>query len=124
MKICFPIENFDGLESMVSENVRTAAGLVIADTSAKSIEEIPGTVHDNGNGEICPQLKRLGAPMIDAFVVGDIGAVALIQLVRESIRVYCAVHDTVGQNIVLMLQKKLPEFKADFVDADLMGKTA
>ncbi len=124
MRICFAIENFDGLESIVSENVRTAKGIVIADTFAKSIDEIPGTIHDNGNWEIWPQLKNLGVPLIDAFVVGDIGAVALIKLVRESVRVYCGVHDTVGQNIVLMLQKKLPEFRADFVDSSFLGKTA
>jgi predicted Fe-Mo cluster-binding NifX family protein len=59
--------------------------------------------------------------MVDAVAVGGIGMGALRKLQGQGIRVYRAVRGTVGQNVSLILNQRLPEFDANLTCAGHAG---
>jgi predicted Fe-Mo cluster-binding NifX family protein len=120
MKICFPAETLQGLESKVYEHFGSAPGFVIVDTESKSVEEINNNDLHHAHG-MCQPLKALGGREVDAVAVGGIGMGALMKLQAQGIRVFRVTQGTVGQNIQFILKKKLPEFDARFTCA---GHTA
>ncbi|HOI95351.1 MAG TPA: NifB/NifX family molybdenum-iron cluster-binding protein [Syntrophobacter fumaroxidans] len=111
MIICFPTEKPQGLASMVLDLFGSAPGFVIVDTEAKSVEEIRNSDLCHVHG-MCEPSKALGGRAVDAVVAGGIGSEALTRLRAQGVKVYRAVHGTVGQNIVLILGRKLAEFDA------------
>lgn len=116
MKICFPTETLQGLESQVYEHFGSAPGFVIVDTESKSVEEINNNDLHHAHG-MCQPLKALGGREIDAVAVGGIGMGALTKLQAQGIRVFRVTVGTVGQNIQFILKKNLPEFDASFTCA-------
>lgn len=113
MKICFPTEKLQGLESVVYEHFGSAPGFVIVDTESKSLEEINNNnqLHDHG---MCQPIRALGGHQVDAVAVGGIGMGALMKLKSQGIRVFRVTMGTVRQNIQLMMEKNLAEFDASF----------
>ncbi len=120
MKICFPVENLQGLESQVFGHFGSAPGIVIVDTESKDIEEISnGDVH-HAHG-MCQPLKALGGRKVDAIAVGGIGAGALMKLNNRGVAVYRAVQGTVSENFSLVVKGVLPEFDSRFTCAGHAG---
>ncbi len=109
MKICFPTENLQGLDSQVFAHFGSAPGFVIADTESKEIEEISNGDLHHAHG-MCQPLKALGGRKVDAIAVGGIGAGALMKLHAQGIMVYRAVQGTVGENLSFVVKGILPEF--------------
>jgi predicted Fe-Mo cluster-binding NifX family protein len=109
MKICFPTQTLEGLDSRVYEHFGSAPGFVIVDTESQSVEEINNNDlhHDHG---MCQPLKALGGREVDAVAVGGIGMGALMKLQAQGIRVFRMTQGTVGQNVQFILKKYLPEF--------------
>jgi predicted Fe-Mo cluster-binding NifX family protein len=116
MKICFPTETLQGLESQVFEHFGSAAGFVIVDTESKSVEEINNSDRHHAHG-MCQPLKALGGLQVDAVAVGGIGMGALMKLQALGIRVFRVTPGTVGQNIQFIMKNNLPEFDASFACA-------
>ena len=113
MKICFPTENLNTMDSRVYEHFGSAPGFVIVDTESKSVEEIDNNDLHHEHG-MCQPLKALGGRSVDAVAVGGIGMGALMKLKAQGVKVYRAAMGTVGQNVALILNEKLPEFDPGF----------
>jgi predicted Fe-Mo cluster-binding NifX family protein len=113
MKICFPAENLDAMDSRVYEAFGFAPGFVVFDTESESVEQINngGRHHEHG---MCRPLKALVGRALDAVAVGGIGMGALLKLKAQGIKVFRAEPGTVGRNIALILDEGLPEFDPGF----------
>lgn len=120
MKICFPVETLQGLDSRVYEHFGSAPGFVIVDTDASTVEEIRNGDQHHAHG-MCQPLKALGGRMVDAVAVGGIGMGALMKLQSQGIRVFHAAPGTVGQNIGLVQERSLPEFDPGLTCAGHIG---
>lgn len=116
MRICFPTENLQGLESAVYSHFGSAPGFVIVDTESNAVEQINNGDQHHAHG-MCQPLKALGGRKVDAVAVGGIGMGALSGLKQQGIKVYRAVQGTVEQNVELFRKKILPEFDPGFTCA-------
>jgi predicted Fe-Mo cluster-binding NifX family protein len=112
MKICFPVEANNGINSPVYGHFGSAPLFILYDTESEMTEMI-----DNGNlGHIhgqCSPLQALASNTIDAIVVGGIGAGAISKLNAMGIKVYQAFQGTVKTNLDLFKTNSLPEIGAD-----------
>ncbi len=111
MRICFPTEQLNGMESTVYGHFGSAPGFVIVDSESGSVEEIKNNDLHHAHG-MCRPLKALGGNKIDAVAAGGIGMGALRKLHAQGIRVFRAEKGTVEQNLALFLDRKLAEFDA------------
>lgn len=109
MKICFPTENMQGLDSVVFGHFGSAPGFVIVDTETMATEELQNGDQLHAHG-MCQPLAALAGRKVDGIVSGGIGAGALMKLNAAGVSVYRALQGTVRENIDLILQGKLPQF--------------
>jgi predicted Fe-Mo cluster-binding NifX family protein len=109
MKVCFPTETLQGLDSRVYGHFGSAPGFVIVDTGKMSVEEINNNDLHHIHG-MCQPLKALGGLKVDAVVVAGIGMGALMKLQAQGIKVYRGAQGTVQQNIDLIRDDKLQQF--------------
>ncbi|MFP5214162.1 MAG: NifB/NifX family molybdenum-iron cluster-binding protein, partial [Acidobacteriota bacterium] len=79
MKICFPTETLQGLESAVYGHFGSAPGFVIVDTDSQAVEEIKNDDMHHAHG-MCQPMKALGGRKVEGVVVGGIGMGALMKL--------------------------------------------
>jgi predicted Fe-Mo cluster-binding NifX family protein len=110
MKICFPTEALQGVNSLVYGHFGSAPGFVIVDTETTGVEEIQNRDLHHAHG-MCQPLKALGGRQVDAVVVAGIGMGALMKLRAQGIRVYRAIRGTVQQNIDLIRDSTLQQFE-------------
>lgn len=120
MKVCFPTETVEGLESRVYGHFGSAPGFVIVDTETRAIEEIDNQDLHHAHG-LCQPIKALGGRDVDAVAVGGIGMGALMKLQAQGIKVYRAAEGTVAENVGLIRERKLPEFEAGLTCAGHAG---
>jgi len=113
MKICFPTENLEGMNSIVYGHFGSAPGFVIVDTETLAVDEIRNGDLHHAHG-MCQPLKALGGQDVDAVVVAAIGMGALVRLQAQGITVYQASQGTVRENVDLHREQKLPQFEARF----------
>lgn len=109
MKICFPTDSLQGLESPVFGHFGSAPGFVIVDTESKDIEQVSNGDLHHAHG-MCQPIKALEGRKVDAIAVGGIGAGALMKLQAQGIRVFRAMQGTVGDNLLFAESGRLPEF--------------
>jgi predicted Fe-Mo cluster-binding NifX family protein len=120
MKICFPAENLQGLESPVYGHFGSAPGFVIVETDTMQVEEITNLDQHHAHG-MCQPLVAIGGQKVDGVVVGGIGMGALMKLQAQGVSVYRALQGTVRQNLDLIQEGKLPQFTADHTCAGHAG---
>jgi len=113
MRVCFPTETLQGIDSLVYSHFGSAPGFVIVDTENLRVEEIRNGDLHHIHG-MCQPLKALGGEEVDAVVVGGIGMGALMRLQAQGTRVYRAAQGTVRQNVDLIREGRLPEFDSRF----------
>jgi predicted Fe-Mo cluster-binding NifX family protein len=108
MKVCFPVEKDEGVESAVYGHFGSAPTFVVIDTNQEHVGTISNAnrIHEHG---ACNPIMALGGKQVDAVVVGGIGAGALMKLNSEGIRVYQAVEPTIKENLDLLRDSLLPE---------------
>ncbi len=109
MKICFPVEQHQGLESQVYGHFGSAPSFVVVDTVTDEVTEITNSdqIHEHG---ACNPVAGLGGHQVDAIVVGGIGGGALHKLNRAGMRAFQAQGGTVAENIALFKAEALPEY--------------
>ncbi|MDF1525149.1 MAG: NifB/NifX family molybdenum-iron cluster-binding protein [bacterium] len=114
MKICFPVNVNEGLNSQVHGHFGSAKGFLIFDPEANAFEEHhnPDRQHLHG---ACQPFSALGGREVDAVVVGRIGSGALTGLTRAGLKVYQAGGQTVAENIESFKEGILNEITADKV---------
>lgn len=103
MKICFPVEQAEGMQSKVFGHFGSAPVFVVVDTDVQSVSEIVNRDLHHQHGA-CSPIKALGGADVDAIVVGGIGAGALMKLQEAGLQVYRAGAHTIEENIALMQQ--------------------
>jgi predicted Fe-Mo cluster-binding NifX family protein len=98
MKVCFPVENNQGLASAVFGHFGSAPLFVVVDTETGQVAEVINRDLHHAHGA-CSPVKALGGHTVDAVVVGGIGGGALNGLSRAGIRVYRAGGPTIAENV-------------------------
>lgn len=112
MKLCFPVESYNGLESEVYNHFGSAPIFVVFDTEAKTIDTINNQDLGHTHG-MCSPLKALDGEKVDTIIVGGIGAGAISQLNNMGIRVYRASQGTIQTNIELFEHNTMSEISID-----------
>lgn len=107
MKICFPVQKDDGLDSAVYNHFGSAPMFVVVDTDNNSIASINNRDQHHTHGA-CNPMKALDHQKVDAIVVGGIGAGALSRLNDMGITVHRAQAETIASNMELFAAKNLP----------------
>ena len=109
MKMCFPVESDQGLESKVFGHFGSAPVFVVYETETNSIDTINNQDLGHTHGK-CSPLKALDGKTVDVIVVGGIGAGAITKLNGMGIKVYRASKGTVRDNIELFKSNTMTEF--------------
>jgi predicted Fe-Mo cluster-binding NifX family protein len=112
MKICFPVENNEGLDSTVFGHFGSSPLFIIVDTETGRIEEIDNGDKQHNHGS-CSPLKALGGQKVDGIVVAGIGAGALGRLNQLGMKVYHAAADSVAENLAALAINELPVLTPD-----------
>ena len=108
MKVCFPVQKNEGIESKVYNHFGTAAMFVVMDTETKEILVLANRDQHHVHGA-CNPIRALGDHKVDAIVVGGIGGGALRGLNQSGIRVYQAQAQNIKENVAMFLNSALPE---------------
>lgn len=112
MKVCFAVQNDDGLESAVYGHFGSAPAFIVVDTESRKVEKVNNgdKIHAHG---ACNPVMALGGRDVDAVVVGGIGGGALMKLNALGVRVYGAMAATIQGNIDLLIKNRLPELSIE-----------
>jgi predicted Fe-Mo cluster-binding NifX family protein len=121
MKIAFPVQVDQGLESQVYGHFGSAPSFVILDSASGEFETIGNSDAHHEHGQ-CQPMKALAGNAVDAIVVGGIGGGALMRLQAQGVRVFRAVEGSVQQNLEYMKTGKLPEFSVNMTCAGHHGE--
>lgn len=116
MKICFPVASPNGLESEVYGHFGSAPAFIVVETDTNAVRSIQNKDEHHEHGA-CNPVKALNNEKVDAIVVGGIGMGALMKLQQSGIKVFQAKAQTVGENVTLLKDQKLPEFNPQFTCA-------
>ncbi len=108
MKICFPVEIDNGLDSEVFGHFGSAPFFVVFETQTKVIHTINNQDLGHVHG-MCNPLKALNGKMVDTIVVGGIGAGAINKLNEMGIKVFKSSAGSVQENLGLFESKALVE---------------
>ena len=107
MKICFPVQHDNGMESAVYNHFGSAPLFLVVDTDTNSIALISNRDQNHTHGA-CNPTKALDNQQVDAIVVGGIGAGALSKLNQMGISVHRSQAGTISGNMTLLAEKSLP----------------
>jgi len=108
MKICFPVQTDEGIESSVYNHFGSAPIFLVVDTDTNALATINNRDQHHTHGA-CNPMKALDNQKVDAIVVGGIGAGALTRLNQMGIIVHRAQAATVRENMAMFTSKSLPE---------------
>jgi predicted Fe-Mo cluster-binding NifX family protein len=108
MKVGFAVAVNQGLESRVYGHFGSAPAFVIVDTELQQVSGLDNTNAHHVHGA-CNPIMALGGNVIDAMVVGGIGAGAIVKLNAMGVKVYRAGAATVNENIALLSENRLQE---------------
>jgi predicted Fe-Mo cluster-binding NifX family protein len=107
MKICFPVQTDEGIESTVYNHFGSAPHFLIVDTQTNSIASISNGDQHHAHGA-CNPMKALDDQKVDAIIVGGIGGGALSRLNQMGIVVHRSQAATVRENMSLHASEGLP----------------
>jgi predicted Fe-Mo cluster-binding NifX family protein len=108
MKICFPVQKDEGMDSAVYNHFGSAPVFVVIDTDTNDHSVINNRDQHHTHGA-CNPMKALDNQKVDAIVVGGIGAGALTRLNQMGIIVHRSQAATVRENMAMFTSKSLPE---------------
>lgn len=121
MKILFPVDEDLGLESPVYGHFGSAPRFVILDSQSGTYQTLSNQDAGHLHGQ-CHPMKALAGNVVDAIVVGGIGAGALMKLQAEGIRIFRAVEGSVRENLEFIKVGRLPKFVMDMTCASHQGE--
>ncbi len=108
MKVCFPVQNNEGLDSAVYNHFGSAPVFVVVDSDTNDLSVISNRDQHHAHGA-CNPMKALDNQKVDAIVVGGIGAGALTRLNQMGIIVHRSQAATIRENMAMFASKSLPE---------------
>ena len=108
MNLCIPVTADRGLESPVSGHFGSAPLYLLVDSETRATRTLSNAraVHEHG---ACRPLDALAGERIDAFLVGGIGAGAIMKLQSAGIRVFRATAPTASACLDAFLRNELEE---------------
>ena len=109
MKVCIPVNENKGMESIPYGHFGSAPEFVVCDLEAGTVESINNGDLGHEHGK-CQPLKALSGTHVDAIIVGGIGAGAIMKLNAMGTKVYRGVNATIKENLELFKEGKLNEF--------------
>lgn len=109
MKLCIPLKEDKGLESIPYNHFGSAPLFMIYDNETEEVKVIANNDLHHQHG-MCHPEKALGGEPVDAILVAGIGAGALKKLQLKEIKVFKVENGTVLDNINLLKEGKLTEF--------------
>ena len=112
MKVCFPVQKDEGIESQVYNHFGSALVFIVVDTEGKGVNRVDNRDLHHVHGA-CNPIMALGGQKVDALVVGGIGGGALMKLNAMGVKVYEAGTPTVKENLELLRENKLEELSMD-----------
>ena len=112
MKVCFPVQKDEGVESQVYDHFGSAPVFIVVETEAKDVQRVDNSDQHHVHGA-CNPVMALGGQKVDALVVGGIGGGALVKLNAMGVKVYEAASRTVKENLELLKGNKLQELTMD-----------
>jgi predicted Fe-Mo cluster-binding NifX family protein len=121
MKVAFPVQQDQGLESSVHGHFGSAPGFVVVESETGSFETLTNNDMHHSHGQ-CQPMKALSGNTVDAVVVGGIGAGALRKLQADGVRVFRAVEGSLQENLEFIKAGKLPEFVMNMTCAEHHGQ--
>ena len=108
MKLCFPVENDNGMDSMVYGHFGSAPMFILYDSETNELDIINTQNMHHAVG-LCSPIQALNGKVVDAIVGGGIGAGAINKLNTMGIKVFRASENTVQNNIDLFKKSLLQE---------------
>ena len=112
MKVCFPVQKDEGVESQVYNHFGSAPVFIVVETEEKDVQRVDNRDLHHLHGA-CNPVMALGGQKVDALVVGGIGGGALMKLNAMGVKVYGAGSWTVKENLELLRGNKLQELTMD-----------
>jgi predicted Fe-Mo cluster-binding NifX family protein len=112
MKVGFPVESDEGMESKVYGHFGSAPVFLVVDTEKNETRTIQNQDLHHIHGA-CNPLRALDGHQIDSLVVGGIGGGALVKLNALGIKVYGAREQKVRENLQLIQKNGLQELTMD-----------
>jgi predicted Fe-Mo cluster-binding NifX family protein len=113
MKVCFPVEENEGIESTVYNHFGSAPLFVLVDTVSNTVTPMINADQHHAQGA-CNPIKALNNHNVDAIIVGGIGGGALSKLKQLGIKVYRAQTGTIARNLDMFTSGQLPEYSVQF----------
>ena len=109
MKVCFPVAENQGLESLVFGHFGSAPSFIVVDMATNEVTTVNNSdkIHQHG---ACNPVAGLGGHQVYAIVVGGIGGGALQKLNGAGIRVFQAQKGNIAENVALFQANGLPEY--------------
>jgi len=98
MKVCIPIAQYHGLESLVYAHFGSAPAFALVDTETMAVAPLANADHGHVHGA-CSPIQALAGASPDAVIVGGIGTSALLGLHAAGIKVYRLAGGTVAQAV-------------------------
>lgn len=108
MRVCIPVEADLGLESSVCGHFGSAPAFLIVDSESLVCTGLPNRQLHHEHGQ-CRPLDALAGQVVDAMIVGGIGAGALYKLQAAGVRVYRSTMATVKDAISALREGTLLE---------------
>ncbi len=109
MKICFPIEADNGINSVVYGHFGSAPNFLVCDDETMETFSISNNNEHHEHG-MCNPIGALQGNNIDALLVQGMGGNAFIKLNMAGIKVFQAQPGTISHNLCLFKANALPEF--------------
>lgn len=108
MKVGFPVQSNEGLESKIYDHFGSAPTFMIVDTEEENVITVSNKDLNHVHGA-CNPIQALDGKSVDVVVVGGIGAGALSKLNALGIKVYGAGASSVKENLSLLDEQKLQQ---------------
>ncbi|CUP36034.1 dinitrogenase iron-molybdenum cofactor [Clostridium baratii] len=109
MKICIPVKENNGLESIPYNHFGSAPFFLVVDTETNDVTAIDNGDLNHEHGK-CQPIKAIGGADIDVVLVLGIGAGAINKLNSMGVKVFKANPTSLKENIDLFNANKLLEF--------------
>jgi predicted Fe-Mo cluster-binding NifX family protein len=108
MKILFPVQKDEGMNSALYDHFGSAPMFMIVDIETNGLTPINNQNLNDSHGAFNP-MKAIDNQKVDAMIVSGIGSGALTGLNRMGIRVYRSQAATIQENVVKFKNQELPE---------------
>ena len=122
MKVCIPVEESRGLESVVYGHFGSAPCFIVADTESAELKELSNQDLGHAHGA-CNPLKNLAGQAVEAVVVAAIGGPALNGLRQAGLRVYRFHGGTVKDALASLKSGELEELVVGTCGGHAHGKS-